>query len=135
ESAGFSGWPGSKYPHLFAFYAVPTPGHTNDEVRDAIRAEIERLKTSDVSDEELAMFKARAKADLIRGLADNDDLAQALATAQARFGDWREVFRQIDRMDKVTKADIRRVANKTFVESNRTVAIIETEAPAQGGKQ
>jgi len=39
----------------------------------------------------------------------------------------------------VSKADIRRVAAKTFVESNRTVAIIETkqaaEAPAQGAKQ
>jgi predicted Zn-dependent peptidase len=136
DSAGFSGWPGSKYPHLFAFYAVPTPGHTNDEVRDAIRAEIERLKTSDVTDDELAMFKTRAKADLIRGLGNNAGLAAQLATFQARFGDWRELFRQLDRYDKVTKADIRRVANKTFVPANRTVGIIESTkmagaAPAQ----
>ena len=136
DSAGFSGFPGSKYPHLFAFYAVPTPGHTNDEVRDAIRAEIERLKTSDVTDEELAMFKTRAKADLIRGLGNNAGLAAQLATFQARFGDWRELFRQLDRYDKVTKADIRRVANKTFVPANRTVGIIESTkmagaAPAQ----
>ncbi len=125
-SAGFTGWPGSKYPHLFAFYAVPTPGHTNDEVRDAIRAEIERLKTTDVTDEELAMFKTRAKADLIRGLGSNAGLAAQLATYQARYGDWRELFRQLDRYDKVTKADIRRVANKTFVPENRTVGIIES---------
>jgi predicted Zn-dependent peptidase len=126
DSAGFSGLPGSKYPHLFAFYAVPTPGHTNDEVRDAIRAEIERLKTSDVTDDELAMFKTRAKADLIRGLGNNSGLAAQLATFQARFGDWRELFRQLDRYDKVTKDDIRRVANKTFVPANRTVGIIES---------
>ncbi|MBZ5567630.1 MAG: insulinase family protein [Acidobacteriia bacterium] len=126
DSAGFSGWPGVKYPHLFAFYAVPTPGHSNDEVRDAIRAEIERLKTSDVSDEELAMFKTRARADLIRSLGNNSGLAAQLATFQARFGDWRELFRQLDRYDKVTKADIRRVAAKTFVPENRTVGIIES---------
>ena len=126
DSAGFSGLPGSKYPHLFAFYAVPTPGHTNDEVRDAIRAEIERLKISDVTDDELAMFKARAKADLIRSLGNNAGLAAQLATFQARFGDWRELFRQLDRYDKVTKADIRRVAGKTFVPTNRTVGIIES---------
>jgi predicted Zn-dependent peptidase len=126
DSAGFSGWPGVKYPHLFAFYAVPTPGHTNDEVRDAIRAEIERLKTSDVSDEELAMFKTRARADLIRSLGSNSGLAAQLAIFQARFGDWRELFRQLDRYDKVTKADIRRVAAKTFVAENRTVGVIES---------
>ncbi len=28
-SAGFSGLPGTKYPHLFAFYAFPLPGHTH----------------------------------------------------------------------------------------------------------
>ena len=125
-SAGFSGWPGSKYPHLFAVYAVPTPGHTTDEVRDAIAAEIDRLKTADVSDDELQMFKTRAKADLIRGLGSNSGLAAQLATFQARFGDWRELFLQLDRYDKVTQADIRRVASKTFIPANRTVGVIES---------
>ncbi len=76
------------------------------------------------------MVKTRAKADLIRGLANNPGLAQQLAVYQARFGDWRELFREIDRIDKVTKQDIRRVANATFLDSNRTVGIIETQKPA-----
>jgi hypothetical protein len=29
-----------------------------------------------------------------------------MATSQQRFGDWREVFRRVDRIDKVTKEDI-----------------------------
>lgn len=125
-AAGFSGLPGRKYPHLFAFYAIPTPGHTPKEIADAIHVEIERLKTQDVTDEELQMVKTRAKADLIRSLGTNAGLAQMLSTMQAQYGDWRELFRQVDRVDKVTKADIRRVANKTFVDTNRTVGIIET---------
>jgi len=124
-AAGFSGLPGQKYPHLFAFYAVPTPGHTPKEMADAIHEEIDRLKTQDVTDDDLKMVKTRAKADLIRSLGDNEGLAQALATVQARYGDWRELFRQVDRIDKVTKADIRRVANKTFVTANRTVGYID----------
>jgi len=124
-AAGFSGLPGTKYPHLFAFFAVPLPGHTPEEMRDGIHAEIERLKTSDVSDDELQMIKTRAKAELIRGLGDNQGLAFQLAIAQTRYGDWREVFREVDRINKVTKADIRRVANKIFTEKNRTVGIIE----------
>jgi predicted Zn-dependent peptidase len=124
-SAGFSGLPGVKYPHLFAFYAFPLPGHAPQEVADAIHAEIERLKKEDISDEELKMIKTRAKANLLRGLAENEGLANQLATYQTRYGDWRELFRSVDRIDKVTKADIRRVANETFNDTNRTVGVIE----------
>jgi predicted Zn-dependent peptidase len=139
-AAGFSGLPGVKYPHLFAFYAVPLPGHKPQEMGDAIHEEIEKLKTQDISDEELAMIKTRAKADLLRGLGDNEGLAQQVAIYQARYGDWRELFRSVDRIDKVTKADIRRVANETFLDTNRTVAITETIKPqaaaaSQGGAQ
>jgi predicted Zn-dependent peptidase len=124
--AGFTGWPGVKYPHLFAFYAVPLPGHTPGEVGDAIHAEIDRLKKEDITDDELKMVKTRAKANLIRGLADNQGLAMQLATYQTRYGDWRELFRSVDRIEQVTKADIRRVANEVFSDTNRTVGVIET---------
>ena len=131
EAGGFSGMPGNKYPHLFAFYGFPNQGHTNDEIRDAIRAEIERLRTQDVTDDELQMYKTRTKAGIIRGLGSNSGLAEQLALYPARYGDWRELFLQLEKVDKVSKADIRRVANKTFVESNRTVGIIETKSPGK----
>ena len=126
SSAGFTGWPAIKYPHLFAFYAFPMPGHTPQEVGDAIHIEIDRLKKEDISDDELKMIKTRSKANLIRGLADNEGLATQLATYQTRYGDWRELFRSVDRIDDVTKADIRRIANEIFVDTNRTVGIIQT---------
>jgi predicted Zn-dependent peptidase len=135
DAEGFSGFPGQKYPGLFAFYAFPVPGHTPDEMRDAIHREIDKLKTTDVSDEELQMFKTRARAGLLRGLADNEGLAQQLADYQTRYGDWRELFRELDRIDKVTKADVRRVSNKVFVDSNRTSARIEFQAPPQPAVQ
>jgi predicted Zn-dependent peptidase len=133
-SAGFSGLPGTKYPHLFAFYAFPLPGHTTQEVADAIHVEIDRLKKEDISDDELKMIKTRTKANLIRGLGDNEGLATQLAIYQTRYGDWRELFRSVDRIDKVTKADIRRIANETFSDTNRTIGVIET-SPGQGGEQ
>jgi predicted Zn-dependent peptidase len=125
-SAGFSGLPGTKYPHLFAFYAFPLPGHTTQEVADAIHAEIDRLKKEDITDDELKMIRTRTKANLIRGLADNEGLATQLAIYQTRYGDWRELFRSVDRIDQVSKADIRRVANATFTDTNRTTGVIET---------
>jgi predicted Zn-dependent peptidase len=132
-SAGFSGLPGIKYPHLFAFYALPLPGHSTQEVADAIHAEIDRLKKEDISDDELKMIKTRAKANLLRGLADNEGLATQLATYQTRYGDWRELFRSVDRVETVTKADIRRVANETFNDTNRTVGVIETVSSKASG--
>ena len=134
DSAGFTGLPGNKYPHLFAFYAFPIPGHKPEEMEQAIRAEIERLKKEDVTDEELKMIKTRARATLVRGLSDNAGLAQQLAFYQARYGDWRELFRSVDRLEKVSKEDIRRVANQTFTQENRTVGIIETAVETDDGK-
>jgi predicted Zn-dependent peptidase len=129
EAEGLSGFPGDKYPNLFAFYAVPAPGHTPAEMRAAIEKEIEKLKNANVTDAELAMYKTRTRADLLRGLADNQGLASALADYQTRYGDWREMFLELDKVDKVSKADIRRVANQVFVPSNRTTAEIDTDSP------
>jgi predicted Zn-dependent peptidase len=127
---GFTDFPGIKYPSLFGFYAIPIQGHTASDLQAGFKQEVERIKTQDVSDAELEMIKTRGKANLIRGLAENSGLAAQLAIYQARYGDWRELFYNIDRLQKVTKEDIRRVANKTFVPINRTVAIVETAAPS-----
>jgi predicted Zn-dependent peptidase len=131
DAQGSSGFPGDKYPGLFYVYAVPRPGHTPDEMRTAIHKELDRLKSEDVSDEELQRFKTRARADLLRGLASNPGLARQLAEYQTKFGDWRQLFRQLDKIDAVSKADVRRVANKIFTESNRTSARIEFVPPQQ----
>ncbi len=138
-ASGFSGFPGDKYPGLFAFFGVPTPGHTPEEIQAAMRAEIERLKTEEVSDAELATVKTRTRANLIRRLDSNQGLALQLGNYQARDGDWRELFRDVEQIQKVTKADVKRVANATFQDTNRTVAMIQSTRMAaardSGGKR
>jgi len=129
-AAGIGDFPGTKYSHLFTFYAVPIPGHTTAELQKAFAEEIQKLKTQDVTDDELRMFKTRTEADVIRGLASNEGLAEQLAIYQTRYGDWRELFRYLDRVDKVTKADIRRVANEVFQDTNRTIGVIQTQVPS-----
>jgi len=124
-ATGFSGFPGNKYPGLFAFAAFPAPGHTNAEIEKALDAEIERLKNEMVSQEELEGVKRRARAGLISSLDDNIGLANALADYQVLTGDWRNLFRQLDKLAAVTPADIQRVAKATFTAQNKTVASIE----------
>ena len=83
-----------------------------------------RIKSQPVTDDELKMVKTQAKANLIRGLRRNGGVAGQLATYQATHGDWRELFRSVERIEKVTKEDIMRVAQATFKSNNRTVAMI-----------
>lgn len=124
QTGAFNGFPGNKYQNLMLVFGFPTPDHSNDEVQAAIRGEIERLKTELISDEELAMVKTRAKAGLVRSLANNTGIGQQLAAYEVLFGDWRELFRSVDRIELVTKEDIQRVAREAFNPVNRTVAMI-----------
>jgi predicted Zn-dependent peptidase len=125
QSAGFSGFPGQKYPNLFLFYAMPSQGHTNEECLAAIDDEIKKLKTEPVSDEDLKAVKARSRANLIRSLSDNSGLAMQLTYNEIIMGDWREMFKALDKINAVTADDIKRVANEIFVDSNRSIGTIE----------
>jgi predicted Zn-dependent peptidase len=127
-AAGFAGFPGDKYRDLYAFYAVPAQGHTAAEMAAAMHAEIDKLKREGATEDELKMVKTRSKAALIRSLANNQGLAINLAQNQLKYGDWRELFRRIDKIDAVTNDDVKRVANEVFVESNRTVGVLETQS-------
>ena len=128
---GFAGFPGEKYRNLYAFYAVPAHGHSAAEVGSAMHEEIAKLKRDGVTEDELKMVKTRFKAELLRGLANNQGLAGSLAEYQLRYGDWREMFRRIDKLDAVTNEDVKRVANQVFVDNNRTVGILETKGAAK----
>lgn len=124
-AVGFGDFPGNKYPGLFTFAAFTAPGHTNAEIEKAFDVEIERLQNELVTAEELDGVKRRARAGLINSLGDNIGLANALADWQVLTGDWHNLFRQLDRLNKVTAADIQRVAKATFTADNKTVAAIE----------
>lgn len=125
-ASGFPGMPGNKYPGLFLFYAVPARDHTNQECEEAIYAEIEKLKSEPVLSEELAKAKTRSRASLIRQLDSNSGLASLLTFYDVVTGDWRNLFKQLDDIDKVTAEDIQRVAEQYFTTKNQTVGIIDT---------
>jgi predicted Zn-dependent peptidase len=124
---------GQKYPGLFVFIAVPNKGKSNAECEAAIYEEVEKLKSQPVSDAELQAVKAKEEKKFLEKIDSNMGLAMELASSENLQGDWRETFRFLSKIDKVTAADIQRVAKATFVRSNRTVGMIETtaEKPAQ----
>lgn len=126
STSGFSGFPGDKYPNMMLFYAFPATGHSNDECQAALFDEVEKIKKEPVTEDELKKAKTRARADLIHELDSNAGLAQLVATYQGLTGDWRNLFKDLDKLNAVTAQDIQRVANKYLTDNNRTVATIET---------
>jgi predicted Zn-dependent peptidase len=125
-ASGFQGMPGTKYPGLFLFYAVPARGRSNQECEEAIYAEIEQLKGGLVDEQDLKKAKTRARAAVIRQLDSNSGLAGQLTAFEVMTGDWRNLFKQLDQINRVTSEDIQRVAREYFTTKNKTVGIIRT---------
>ena len=115
---------GSKYPTLFQVIAVPNQGVTADSVEAQALGVLQELVASGVTEEELNRAKARAKADLVQGIQDNQNLGIQLAFYEVLSGDWRELFREIEAISAVTAEDVQRVAAETFRRDNRTVATL-----------
>jgi predicted Zn-dependent peptidase len=125
-ASGLQGLPGFKYPGLFLFYAVPAKDRTNQECEEAIYEEIEKLKTDLVTQKELEKAKTRARAYLISQLDSNSGLAEQITFYEVVTGDWRNLFTQLDQIEKVSAEDIGRVVKEYFTSKNRTVGVIET---------
>jgi predicted Zn-dependent peptidase len=117
-----------KYPGLFIFYVYPAPNHTSKENEQVIYEVIDKMKTEPVTPEELQKAKTRARASLISGLNSNFGLAYQVTFYQVLTGDWRNIFRQLNRIEAVTAEDIKRVAKQYFTHKNRTIGTIETES-------
>jgi predicted Zn-dependent peptidase len=122
----FPGWPGNKYPCLLLVYAMPSPGAANEEVEEQVYVEVERMKNELIPQDEVEKIKARAKAEFINGMGNNLGLAMVLAAYESSWGDWREMFSELDRINAITPEDIQRVAQTYLTVQNRTVAFLNT---------
>lgn len=121
----FNGFPGDKYETMFLTYALPNQGVSVEELEASINEEIEKVKNGDVKEAELDRAKTNARANIIRSLGSNTGLAMALAQAEIRNNDWRAFINQTQEIQKVTLADIQRVAKTYLIKTNRTVGIIK----------
>lgn len=126
QVAGFAGFPGDKYPSMALVYCLPAPKVSNLDCEKEILEEVERLKDELIPAEEVEKIKARAKAQFINGLVSNNGMSFQLGSYQTYWGDWHEMFNELDRINKVTAEDIQRVAKKYFTTNNRTVVLMNT---------
>jgi len=116
-----------KYAGLFAVSAQARGAATPATLEQAWYEELSRLQTEGVPERELRKVKNRVAAQNYRKLENNMSLLVQLAFAEAVL-DWREINEGPAKYEAVTAADVQRVANKYFQESNRSVATYRRKA-------
>ncbi|MBK8229874.1 MAG: insulinase family protein [Candidatus Eisenbacteria bacterium] len=120
-----AGFPGDKYPNLLALQAVVAKDATPAQVEEAIQEELTRMIEEGPTQEEVDRVRAGSKSAFIRGLRSNGGLAGSLAGYEEQRNDYRLLFRYLENLEKVTPADIQRVAARTLERRNRVVGIIQ----------
>ncbi|MDF2440453.1 MAG: zinc protease, partial [Abditibacteriota bacterium] len=115
---------GLRDPDLAFLDATAQPGKTNEELEKGLLAELEKVKSTPISDEELQRVLKQAEAQYIYGQDSVQSQGRQLGENAMR-GDWRYGENYLANLRRVTPADVQRVAQKYFVERNRTVGYFE----------
>jgi len=119
-------------PNLFFVMVVLNPGHTPQEGETEIAAELERLKSAPVSNQELEKAKHQVLRDFILSRQSDQSRAEELGYAAVVLKDPNLLDAELDRFLKVTAEDIQRAARKYFVPENLTT--VEVYPTTRAGK-
>ncbi|MFO7876614.1 MAG: pitrilysin family protein [Desulfovermiculus sp.] len=134
----YSGYPADIDPGLFVVFALPNTQVPLSELAQGVDDQLDLLRSTEVSEEELQRVKTQARAQVLRGLDSNLGLARTLAKAQLLEDEWREAFFQLDELEAVGPEDIQKAANEILVPEKMTEArLIHAGSPsdAQNGTE
>jgi len=118
-------------PNLFYVVGIVQPGHTTDEVANALIAELDRLKAEPITEHELQRTKNQFARDYILGRERDQDKALQLAHAVVIHHDIKTADGEFDIFQNVTADDVQRVAKTYFTPENRLVLTI---VPGKAGQ-
>jgi zinc protease len=128
-------------PGAFFFFSILQGGHKPEEGEKALLEEVERLKSEPVSAEELEKARNQFIADMVFDRQTVMSKATAIGYSAVIQNDLSLLNRELAEFQKVTAADIQRVAKKYMSPENRTVIYMLPESmkpdangtPAAGG--
>jgi zinc protease len=100
-----------------------------EPARDALLRVVETLAQAPVTAEEVERARTRLLNEFEKVQLDNASLVRALSEFQA-IGDWRLLFLYRDRLRKVTREDVQRMAETYLKPANRVLGVfIPTDSP------
>ena len=125
-SSVFASYDESFDPTTFNFYAVTNKDVNEIEVEKAIYEEIGKIAKEGITDNELQKVKNQKLIEFYRQVETIDGKSNNIGTYEVFFGDYKKMFDAPAQFNKVTAEDIKRVANKYFLKTNRTVGILKS---------
>ncbi|HUQ34312.1 MAG TPA: pitrilysin family protein [Pyrinomonadaceae bacterium] len=108
-------------PALFQLRVVLASGKKPEEAERSLLAEIKRVQDQPVSAAELEKAKNLLVTNQLRERETNNGKALALGNAAVLLGDPNRVNTDIERLQKVSAADVQRVMRKYISDTNRVV--------------
>ena len=107
---------------VFILEGMPKEGQTLEEVRDLFLGEIAKLRDGDFPDELVEAAKANYKLQQMRGLVSNSSRADQFVDAFINRVPWKTAVGKLDRIEKITKADVVDWAQKYLGAENYAIA-------------
>jgi zinc protease len=121
-------------PGFMLFGAQLSPQQDPAVSAKAMLDVVESLKQQPITQEELDRAKAKWLKAWDLGFSDPQRIGVALSESVAQ-GDWRLFFLTRDRVKTATLADVQRVAQQSFISSNRTLGqYVPTPSPERAAK-
>jgi zinc protease len=116
---------------LFSVLSFVANGKNPQDVENSLKAEIQKLQDTPVSEAELEKAKNQMITSELRSRETNLGKSQTLGQAAVLLGDPNRANTDLQRLLAVSAADIQRVAKKYFTENNRYVFhyLPESERP------
>jgi len=121
-----------KDPSLFTAYAFLTPGTAHEQGEEAILAELEKVKSEGVTEDEVKRAINQIAASTAYGRDGSFSIASQLNEAIA-MGDWTFFVTYLENIRKVTAADVQRVAQTYLLEDQSTTGYFIPRS--SGGEQ
>lgn len=94
-----------------------------EELDNLLMDEAGKMKFEDVSDQELRRIKKMMYREFLDRIKNNEDLAGTLATLEVQKG-WQYLTTYLDEIEKITKEDIKQVAQKYIHDENKNSVYI-----------
>lgn len=117
----------SRLQDLFIFSGTPSQGRSVEELEQAIRVQIDRLKNELVNEKELRRIKTQVVASKVY---ERDSLfyqAMQIGTLETVGLDWRILDQFVERFRAVTPEQVQKVAKKYLVDNHLTVAVLDPQ--------
>jgi zinc protease len=112
-------------PTLFNVYAVASDKVNELDLEKAIYEEIEKIKKDGITENELQKIKNQKLIEFYGQIETINGKSNNIGTYEVFFGDYKKMFDAPAAYNKVTAADVQKVANKYFTKSGRTVGILK----------